>query len=219
MPRRSRRPPLTREQILDAACTLADEGGLEALSMRRLGRALGVEAMSLYNHVANKEALLDGLVDRIVSEITLPKPGEPWRAAMEHRAASARAVFARHPWSLQLMDSRKTPGPATLRYHDAIIGCLRQGGFSIGQAAHAFALLDSYIYGFAPQEAALPFSTADELQEVADDIQASMSPADYPHLTEMMLQHTSKPGYAFGNEFGFGLALLLDGLERLLTSE
>ena len=140
--------------------------------MRNLGEVLGVEAMSLYNHVANKSELLDGMVDLVFGEIDLPGGESDWRSAMRRRAISARTVLSRHRWAIGLMESRTTPGPATLRHHDAVIGSLRGGGFSVEMAAHAFSVLDSYIYGFALQEANLPFDTGEETAELAQAIMA-----------------------------------------------
>src|SRR5438309_7553744 len=151
------RSPLGRERVLLAAVALADEHGIASLSMRRLGDVLGVEAMSLYNHVANKDELLDGMVDLVFSEIDLPVGGTDWKTAMRERAQSARQALGRHPWVIVLMSTRTSPGPATLRHHDAVIGTLRAAGFSVTLAAHTFSALDSYIYGFALQEATLPF--------------------------------------------------------------
>lgn len=182
--------------------------------MRKLGVELGVEAMSLYNHVANKDDLLDGMIDGVFGEIDLPSDGTDWRTAMRQRAISARKVMSRHPWATGLMESRTTPGPATLRHHDAVIGTLRRAGFSIEMAAHAFSVLDSYIYGFALQETSLPFDTAEETAQVAQMILARLSSDEYPHLTEMTVEHVLQPGYDYGNEFEFGLDLILDGLER-----
>ena len=152
------RLPLTRERVLRAAVALADREGV-AVSMRKLAKELGVEAMSLYHHVAGKNALLDGMVDHVFSEIDLPAAEQGWKAAMRQRAISARAALRRHPWAIALMESRSTPGPANLRHHDAVIGCLRQAGFSVALTAHAYSILDAYIYGFALQEASLPFDT------------------------------------------------------------
>ncbi|MFN2494465.1 MAG: TetR/AcrR family transcriptional regulator [Pseudonocardiaceae bacterium] len=207
------RPPLTRERVLRAAIDLADEGGIESLTMRKLGEAVGVEAMSLYKHFANKEDLLDGMIDVVFSEIELPSGEDNWKTAMRQRAISARKVMSRHPWATGLMDSRTTPGPATLRHHDAVIGTLRGAGFSIELAAHAFSALDSYIYGFALQERSLPFDTVEETAQVAQAIMAQFSAGEYPHLTEMAVEHVLQPGYDYGNEFEFGLDLILDGLE------
>ena len=208
------RMPLNRERVLRAAVALADDSGTGSLSMRKLGDALGVEAMSLYNHVANKGDLLDGMVDFVFSEIDLPAGGADWKTSMRHRGVSARQALARHPWAIGLMESRTSPGPATLRHHDAVIGSLRRGGFSIEMAAHAFSVLDSYIYGFALQEASLPFDTAEETAELAQTIMARFTPDEYPHLTELTVEHVLRPGYDYGTEYQFGLDLILDGLER-----
>ncbi|MCA8915517.1 MAG: TetR/AcrR family transcriptional regulator C-terminal domain-containing protein [Planctomycetes bacterium] len=212
----SRSKPLTRERVLREATTIADKHGIESLSMRKLGQKLGVEAMSLYNHVANKDDLLDGLVDLVVAEIELPKKGSNWKEAMRIRAHSAREMFLRHPWALIVMESRKNPGPNSMRYYDAVIGCLNEGGFSIALTAHAFAALDSYIYGFALQEMKLPFKTSSELTEVATNILQQMPADEYPHFVKLTTEHVMKPGYSFADEFEFGLELMLDGLERCL---
>jgi AcrR family transcriptional regulator len=211
------RPPLTRRRVLDAAVRLADAGGVGSLSMRKLAQDLGVEAMSLYHHVANKDDILDGLVDAVFAEIELPLDDPDWRSAMRRRAVSARAALRRHSWATGLLESRANPGPATLRHHDAVLGILRAAGFSVELAAHAFSLLDSYVYGFALQETSLPFDTTEELLAVADAILAPVPDGDYPHLTEMITAHAVRPGYAYGNEFLFGLELILDGLARALS--
>ena len=208
------RRTLSRERVLEAAVGFADTHGIETLSMRKLGEALGVEAMSLYNHVPNKGALLDGMVDLVFGEIDLPLEGVGWRTAMRSRAVSAREALARHRWAIGLMESRRTPGPATLRHHDAVLGCLRRGGFSIELTAHAYSVLDSYIYGFALQEASLPFESPEETAEVAQEILDQMPADAYPHLTELAVEHVLKPGYRYGDEFVVGLDLILDGLER-----
>jgi hypothetical protein len=168
--------------------------------------------MSLYNHVANKSELLDGMVDVVFGEIDLPGGESDWRSAMRQRAISARTVLSRHRWAIGLMESRTTPGPATLRHHDAVIGSLRGGGFSVAMAAHAFSVLDSYIYGFALQEANLPFDTGEETAELAQAILAQFPADEYPHLTELTVEHVLQPGYDYGNEYAFGLDLILDGL-------
>jgi AcrR family transcriptional regulator len=208
------RLPLSRARVLRSAVTFADESGLASLSMRKLGEGLGVEAMSLYNHVANKDGLLDGMVDIVFSEIELPAGGADWKTEMRQRAESARRALSRHPWAIALMESRASPGPATLRHHDAVLGSLRAGGFSIEMAAHAYSILDSYIYGFALTEASLPFDTPEETAEVAEMIFNQLPADEYPHLTELTVEHVLKPGYDYGNEFGYGLDLILDGLER-----
>jgi AcrR family transcriptional regulator len=211
---RKPREPLSRERVLRAGMAFADASGISSLSMRKLGEALGVEAMSLYNHVANKDELLDGMVDLVFSEIELPDVGADWRTAMCQRAESARQALGRHPWAINLMSTRTSPGPATLRHHDAVIGRFRAGGFSITMTAHAFSLLDSYIYGFALQEATLPMGdTEEETAEVAKMMMAQMPQGEYPHLTEFTVEHVLQPGYDYGEEFAFGLDLILDGLE------
>jgi AcrR family transcriptional regulator len=207
------RPPLTRERVVHAAVALADEHGVSAVTMRRLGETLGVEAMSLYNHVANKDELLDSMVDVVFREVGVPD-GSDWRIAMRDRALAVRQVLARHRWAIVLMESRRSPGPANLQHHDAVIGCLRRAGFSVAMAAHAFSLLDSYIYGFALQEASLPFDTGEETAELAQNIMRDAPPDAYPYLTEMMVEHILQPGYDYADEYELGLDLILDGLER-----
>ena len=213
-PAAKRRDPLSRERVLDAAVAIADESGIGSLTMRKLGDALGVEAMSLYNHVANKDDLLDGMIDVVFSEIGLPSADGDWKMAMRQRAISVREALSRHRWAIGLMESRTSPGAATLRHHDAVIGTLRDAGFSIELAAHAYSALDSYIYGFALQEASLPFDTGAQTADVAQEIMAQYSPGEYPHLTELATKHVLQPGYDYGNEFAYGLDLILNGLER-----
>lgn len=210
----ARRMPLSRDQVLRAAVALADEGGLGALSMRKLGQVLGVEAMSLYNHVAGKGDLLDGMIDAVFSEIGLPPAGGGWKQAMRQRAIAVRAVLGRHRWAIGLMESRRSPGPATLRHHDAVLGCLRGAGFSIELTAHAYSLLDSYIYGFALQEASLPFGTPEDTAQVTREIARQMPAGQYPHLAELATAHVLQPGYQYGSEFEIGLDIILDALER-----
>jgi AcrR family transcriptional regulator len=207
---------LSRELVLRAGVALADSAGIESLTMRRLGQDLGVEAMSLYKHVANKDALLDGMVDLVFAEIELPSGDTDWRTAMRDRAVSTRAALIRHPWATPLMQSRTAPGPATLHHHDTVIGTLRQAGFSVELTAHAFSALDGYIYGFAMQQRSLPFDTLEEAQEVGRQMFARMPAGAYPHLTELTVQHILQPGYDYGDEFEYGLDLILDGLERAL---
>ena len=208
-----RRAALTRERILRAAISLADRDGIESLSMRKLGHELGVEAMSLYNHVRNKVDMLDGMVDVVFSEIDLPESGVDWRIAMRKRAISARQALLRHPWAIGLMESRATPGPATLRHHDAVLGSLRTAGFSIDLAAHAYSILDGYVYGFTLTELTLPFRNS-EVAEVAGNIMDGFRPGEYPHLAEMAVDRAMKPGYNYGGEFEYGLDLILDGIQR-----
>ncbi|MEV6521162.1 TetR/AcrR family transcriptional regulator [Longispora sp. NPDC051575] len=209
-----RRAPLTREIVLRAAVALADENGAGAPSMRTLAGRLGVEATSLYHHFRTKDLILDGMVDTVFAEIELPPPAADWRTAIRRRSASLRAALLRHPWAIGLMDSRTHPGPATLRHHDAVIGCLRRGGFSIAGAAHAFSVLDSYLYGFTLQELSLPAAPDGGMDEVAGAILDGLPLGEFPYLAEMITDRASRPGYAYAGEFGVGLDLILDGLRR-----
>ncbi|RVX45138.1 TetR family transcriptional regulator [Nonomuraea polychroma] len=212
-----RRPVLSHDRIIDAAVRVADRGGLVQVSMRNVGKELGVEAMSLYHHLAGKDALLDGLANWIFSQIDLPDPRQPWRQAMIDRAASARAVLSKHPWALGLIESRRSPGPALLRHHDSVLGCLRRNGFSIALAAHAFSAIDAYIYGFVLTELNLPFDADEGVDEFAGEMQQRL-PADvYPHLAEMLAEHVTHRDYAFADEFEYGLDLILDSLEARLA--
>ena len=212
------RTPLTRDRVLHAALALADAGGIEALSMRKLGEAVGVEAMSLYNHVPSKADLLDGLVDLVFSEIKLPSDAAGWRTAMRERAIAIRAALSRHRWAIGLMESRRRPGPANLRHHDAVIGKLRSAGFDIAMVAHAYSLLDGYIYGFALTKMNIPFNTTDEMAAMAQDMFEPFPANEYPNLAEFVTDHVMKPGYDYGEEFEYGLDLILNGLEGALTA-
>ena len=207
--------PLSRDRVLRAAVDLADREGINALSMRKLGQEVGVEAMSLYNHVRNKEELLNGMIDIVFGEIDLPAADAEWSAAMRQRAISARQALKRHPWAIGLMESRAQPGPATLRHHDSVLRNLRTAGFSVELAAHAYSVLDSYIYGFTLNELTLPFDNSPErVAEVARNIMREMPAGEYPYLTEMAVEHAMKPGYDYGDEFEFGLALILEGIRK-----
>ncbi len=214
------RVPVTRERALQAAVELADRDGIESLSMRNLARALGIEAMSLYHHVKSKDDILDGMVDLVFGEIVLPSADEAWKSGMLKRAESTRQTLARHPWAIALMDSRTTPGVRTLTHQDAVIGFLRGAGFSFAMAAHALSLLDSYVRGFAMQEASLPLDSAGSIADSTEGIleQPQMRANAFPHLAEMASKVILKPGYAYRNEFPFGLELILDGLERALVA-
>jgi AcrR family transcriptional regulator len=171
--------------------------------------------MALYNHVANKDDLLDGMVDRIFEEIGLPPRDRDWRSAMRQRALTAQKVLARHPWAVGLLESRSQPGPATLRHHDAVLKRLREGGFSLVMAAHAYSLLDSYIFGFALQQRNVPVRTPAQVATVAGKMLQRFALSEYPYLVEMITQHALQPDYDYAEEFVFGLDLILDGLERL----
>lgn len=217
---RGDRPRLSREKVMSGAVAVADAGGIAALTIRSLADELGVKPMAVYHYVATKNEILDGIVDSVFSDIALPSVTGEWRAEMRRRAHSARDVLRRHPWAIGLLESRSSPGPATLRHHDAVIATLRAAGFSLALTAHAYALIDSYTYGFALQEAGLPFD--DEPTSVADAAEPFMrrfDPADYPHLVEMMTDYFILPGYSFGDEFAFGLELVLDGLTAALERD
>ncbi|MEU4292576.1 TetR/AcrR family transcriptional regulator C-terminal domain-containing protein [Kribbella sp. NPDC026596] len=207
---------LSRERVLRAAVEVADAGGIGALTIRSLALELGAKPMSVYYHVANKEEILDGIVDVVFSEIELPAADGDWQAELRRRAASARQVLRRHRWAIGLLESRTTPGPATLRHHDAVIATLRAAGFSLEMTAHAYALIDSYTYGFALQEAGLPFEGPDTVAPVADSIMKHFTAGDYPHLVEMATGYYFKTTYDFADEFDFGLTLILEGLAKSL---
>jgi AcrR family transcriptional regulator len=183
--------------------------------MRRLGAELGVEAMALYKHVSNKEEILDGILALVVSEIEIPREGEDWKDAMRRRAISARAVLSRHAWAIGLLESRGSMGPAAMRYVDAIVGNLRSAGFSIENAAHAFWLLDSYVYGHVVQETSLPFSSSEEMTESGGSPIEQAGKSEYPHLVEMAT-HAQGFDYSVDGEFDFGLELILEALAELV---
>lgn len=212
-----KRPGLNQQRIVDAAIRVADDGGLAAVSMRNVGKELGVEAMSLYHHITGKEPLLDAMVEWVFARIRLPDPDAAWRKEMIARACSAREVLAAHPWALGLIESRRTPGPGTLQHHEAVLACLRRNGFSVALAAHAFSALDAYVYGFVLTEVNLPFEAGESAEKFAAGIQAFMPAAQYPHLSEMLRVQVIGQNYDYGKEFGFGLALILDSLERHLA--
>ncbi|MDP9273328.1 MAG: TetR/AcrR family transcriptional regulator, partial [Chloroflexota bacterium] len=192
----------------------ADAGGLEALTMRTLAEELGVAPMALYRHIANKDDLVDAMVDVVFSEIELPASSAGWKTAMRQRAISAREVLSRHRWAIGLMESRTNPGPANLRHHDAVIGTLRAAGFTTEMAAHAYSLVDSYIYGFALTQMNLPFDDSADVAEVAQNMLQPFPLNDYPNLVEFITEHAMKPGYDYRDEFEYGLDVILDGLER-----
>jgi AcrR family transcriptional regulator len=211
-----RRRPLSRDRVLQAALELADARGFDAISMRNVAKKLGVEAMSLYNHVANKEDIIDGLVDIVFGEIEVATPGAvDWKTSMRERAISVRAALNRHRWAVGLMEGRMSPGPATLQNHDAVLGCLRESGFSFREAVHAYSVMDAYIYGFALQERGLPFDAPEETAQVMERQRQNVPNMDaYPYLVEAATE-LAKAGYDYDTEFEFGLDVILDGLERL----
>ncbi len=209
-----RRAPVSKERVLATAVALADQGGLESLSMRKVAHELGVVPMALYKHVANKEEMLDGMVDIVFSEIEMPSWRDGWRTAMRRRAISVRQVLSRHPWATALMESRVRPGPANLRHHDLVMGSLREVGFSVWMALHAFNTVNSYIYGFALQETSMPFGTPEELAEVAEVMLQGLPADEYPYLREVVTD-SMVSGFEYADEFEFGLDLILDGIERV----
>lgn len=213
------RKPLSRERVLHTALELADAEGIDKLTMRKLGQLLGVEAMSLYNHVKNKDDLLDGLIDLVFAEVPLPSVGAGWKEGMRLRGIALREVLGRHRWAIGLMESRTSPGPATLRHHDAVLGCLFDAGFSMELTAHAYAALDSYIYGFALQERGLPMEGPEETAALAEVMLAQFPVDQYPHLAAFTTEHILKPGYDFAAEFEYGLSLMLDALDDARSAE
>jgi AcrR family transcriptional regulator len=214
------REPLTRDRVVATAVGLADEDGIDGLSMRKLAQALGVEAMSLYHHVANKEDLLDGMVDAVFVEVALPEAdGERWRSPIRARCTSMREMLLRHPWAVGQLNSRRSPGIATLEHHDVVIGCLRAGGFSVRATASAFATLDAYVYGFVLQELSLPIELDEGPGDLAEEILGGLPDGALPHLAELAANYVTRPDYTFANEFDPGLDLILDGLERLRRAD
>lgn len=207
---------LTADRVLDGAMSLADEIGVEAFTIRKLADALGTKPMSIYHHVPSKDAILDGIVDRVFAEIDRPPVDLDWKPAIHRRCRSAREVLARHRWAAPLMESRTNPGPETLGHHDAVLGCLRRGGLSLEMTAHAYALLDSYVYGFALQEANLPATSGAGMAELAETVIEPMPDGAYPHLMEFTTEYVLQPGYDFRAEFDFGLDLILDALDAIL---
>jgi AcrR family transcriptional regulator len=212
----TKKQPLSADRVLDGAIALADQIGVDALTIRGLADALDTKPMTIYHHVPSKEVILDGMVDRVFGEIDRPPSRLGWKPAIRHRCVSAREVLARHPWAAHLMESRTSPGPETLGHHDAVLGCLRRGGLSLEMTGHAYALVDSYVYGFALQEANLPATGGTDMAELAEAIIEPIPEGTYPHLSEFAAEYVLQPGYDFRAEFEFGLDLILDALEGLV---
>ena len=204
---------LTRDRVLRAAVERADGVGLEALTMRTLAEMLGVAPMALYRHVANKDDLIDAMVDVVFSEIGVPAGGGDWKSSMRQRAVAVREALTKHPWAVGLMESRRNPGPANLRHHDAVIGRLRAAGFGVAETAHAYSLLDSYIYGFALTKANLPFDGSEEVGAVAGAMLLPFPANAYPNLVEFLENHVMKPEYDYEREFEHGLDVVLEALD------
>ena len=209
----ARRRPLSRDRVLRAAIRLADEGGLESVSMRRLGQLLRVEAMSLYKHVASKDDILDGIADLVVGDFEVPSGDVDWKTAVRRSAISAHQTLFRHPWASSLIESRLTAGPARLRYLDAVIGVLAAAGFPMPIVIRAIMALDSHTYGFVLQEMAWSFDT-ENTSEMAAAFARGIPAGEYPNLLAMAEMTATAPGGA-SVDFEFGLDLILDGLERL----
>jgi AcrR family transcriptional regulator len=214
-----RRAGLSRDRVLGAAVALADESGIAELSMRKLAKLLGVEAMSLYNHVESKDRLLDGMIDIVFAEIDAPAPDGDWKAEMRRRAVSTRDALNRHPWAIGLMEARPNPGEANVRLHEAVLACLRNAGFPVPAAIHAYSAQDAYIYGYALQERTLANATREEWVEVGRRQLQQYAPVldAYP-CTADVLRHISVHGFSHEEEFLFGLELILDGLEQRLAA-
>lgn len=210
-----KRAPLTRDRVLRAALELADEGGTAALTMQRIGRRLGVEAMSLYRHVRNKDDILDGIVDLVFAEIELPADRSNWRTVLRAQSISTRAALRRHPWAITLMESRMTPGPANLRTHEDTITVLLDAGCSAVMAIHAYNLVDSYVLGFALQEVNFPFSNAEELAAMSEEVLANLQADEYPNSARVARELLTS-GFDYADEFEFGLDLILDAIGPVL---
>ena len=230
MPRSATRPRaprghLSKERVFRAAVELADGGGLESLTMRKLAHELGVGAMSLYYYVPNKDDLITGMVDIVFSEIELPPTGVDWKTAMRRRAFSTREALNRHRWAVGLMESLEMPGPASIRLHDAVLGCLREAGFSVEMTIQAYSVIDAYIYGFALQEKTVPFDSAEDaaalaqeqvrrLDTQAQEQQLAALADEYPYIAEVVAGHVANVGHDFGHAFEYGLDLIFDALEQ-----
>ncbi len=209
------RPPLNRDRVLAAAVQIADERGVGAVTMREVATRLGVEAMSLYNHVANKDDMLDGMADYVAAQFDLPEDADSWREAMRRRAVSAHEIFGKHSWAPMLFDSRGSSGPSALRYYDWVLGVLMNAGFSIEGAQRAFSLLDSYIYGFGIQQ--FNFNAGEDIspEERAEAMRVFIPAEQFPYL-HRMASYAMEVGYDAEADFSFGLEIVLDGLQRVL---
>ncbi|HEX6580888.1 MAG TPA: TetR/AcrR family transcriptional regulator [Actinomycetota bacterium] len=210
----AKKAPLSKERIVQAAVALADAGGFDSLSMRSLAQDLSTAPMSLYRHFANKEGLLDGMIDVVFGQMYSPAIRGAWKTELRRRGMAAREALRRHPWAVGLMETRMNPGPASAEHHNAVMGCLREGGFPFRDAVHAYNVLDAYMYGFALQEKTIPFVTAEQSAQMAE-ITVGERGSEYPYLAEVVHEFATSGGYDYAEEFEFGLDLVLDGLERL----
>lgn len=210
---------LDRDRIVANAVELADEIGLETLTIRRLAEHLGVRPMSLYHYVRSKEDIVDAMVGRVFDEVERPDPSQPWKEAIRGRARSLRAALRRHPWAIPIMEARRTPGVEILDHHEALLTTWLRSGLPLPVVAHGVAAVDAFVFGFVLQETALPFGDRDgDLSEVSEQIVAPLSPEDYPSLVHFTAEHVLQPGYDFGDSFEAGLGYILDGVERAATS-
>lgn len=209
-----RRSPLTKDDVFAAALAIADRDGLDAVTMRSVADALGVQAMSLYHHVANKDAILDGLADLVFAEVAVPEAaGASWRPPLRARMVSLHDALGRHPWALPVLESRTSPGPVSLQQHEACLAVLRAGGFTITNALLTFAVLDAYVFGFAVQEQALPF--VDDAAADAEVVAGYAAMAEHlPHMMEAIV-HVGGPDWSFSDQFEPGLDLVLDAITPL----
>jgi AcrR family transcriptional regulator len=214
-----RRPPLNRERVLHAALGLADQAGIEALSMRRLAQELGVEAMSLYNYVKGKDDILDGILEIVLDEIEIPSDEADWKEALRRTASSAHEILVRHRWACSVMLGRTRVSPPRMRWMESVLGTLRKGGFSAELTHHAYHALDSHITGFTLWQVSMPFDTRAELLDMADTFVSSVPADEYPYVVEHARQHLAPSDGEGASDFGFGLELILDGLERLRDAE
>jgi AcrR family transcriptional regulator len=212
------RLPLSRDRILESALALADDAGIEAVTMRKLGQELGFEAMSLYNYVANKDELLDGILDLVLAEMELPRPEGDWHAAVRSSAVSVHEALRRHSWAAQLLLSPDRILSARLGYMDSLMGRLRQGGLSAETTYHAYHVLDGYIFGFSLWLTSHTF-TDEQATKLAETFGDQITPEEYPHLHEHGQQHFDEGRHRDVSAFEFGLDLILDGLRRAQAAE
>ena len=217
---KSMRKPLSRERVLETAVALADQRGAEALTMRKLAAELGVEAMSLYNHVENKNDLLDGMINLVFGEIEVPAPSGDWKSELRTRATSTRNALNRHLWALGAMEGRTDIGPEKMRVHEGVLACLRGAGFTVEMTIHAYSVQDAYIYGFVLQEADMSSETPEDFAKEAKRQMKEYESihSDFPNLVEVVGGYVAEHGYDYDTEFMFGLDVILDGLERLLPA-
>ena len=215
------RAGLDRQRIIRGALELADEIGLEPLTIRRLAQHLDTKPMSLYHYVTGKEDILDGMVGEVFNQVERPHHDLPWKDAIVRRARSLRDVLKQHPWALPILESRMQPGPDILDHHEAVLETWMRSGLPLPMVAHGVAISDAFVFGFVLQETTLPLGgepgEGGNLNEASDIIIAPLSPEDYPSLTTFTADHVMRPGYNFGDSFGIGLGLILDGIERLAS--